>query len=73
MAAIRKRRSPALVGKAEAAEILGVHPNNMGKVRGVPAPLQDRGIAGFAVRATPLWVRVEIEELAAERATSAAA
>lgn len=69
-----RHRYPPLVGKADAAEILGVHPNNIGKVKGLPSPLPGTGqnaapsADGMAVRATPLWRRWEIERLAAKRA-----
>lgn len=59
----RRANVPPLVGRAEAAEILGVRSENLGKVRGLPAPLQDEGIEGFDVRATLLWRRAEIETL----------
>lgn len=58
---------PALVGKGEAAKILGVRPGNM--ARDIPelVPLQDRKIKGFEVCATPLYLRAEVEALAVSR------
>ena len=64
---IRRRKSPALVGLAEAAEILEAKKPNVRVLPGMPEPLQDRGIDGFAVSATPIWPRAEIVELAAKR------
>jgi len=61
------RDVPPLVGKAEAAEIIGVNPNNMVKLVGLPDPLQAAGIRGFAVRATPLWRRADIVAFARKR------
>lgn len=67
---------PPLVGKVDAAKILGVHGNNLGKIRGLPDPLPGTGPTadpspdGMAVAATPLWRRSEIEKLAAARAAS---
>lgn len=67
----RSPKVPPLVGKSEAAEILKCNPNNMGKLRGLPAPLQEEegpdGEPIAAVRATPVWRRCEIEQFAAER------
>jgi hypothetical protein len=68
----RVPKVPALVGRTECARILGVRSENLGKVRGLPAPLQDRGIDGFDVGATPLWTRFEIERLRDERTEAAA-
>lgn len=65
---IRRRKSPPLVGLTEAAEILKMKKQNVRVLRGVPEPLQDRGIEGFEVAATPLWPRAEIVELAEKRA-----
>lgn len=48
------------IGKKEAAAILGVHPNNMGALKGVPEP-------ATKVAATPLWERRVIEEFARKR------
>jgi hypothetical protein len=68
------RTVPPLVGRVDAAEILGVHPNNIVKVKGLPAPLPGTGPAaepdpgGMAVTATPLWRRAEIEALREQRA-----
>jgi hypothetical protein len=61
-------RVPALVGKKEAAAILGVKVGNM--YRDVPEliPLQDRKIKGFEVCATPLYPRAEVEAVARRRA-----
>ena len=64
---IRRRKSPALVGLAEAGEILDVKKPNVRALPGMPEPLQDRGIDGFAVSATPIWPRTEVVELAAKR------
>jgi len=63
----RLPKVPPLVGKSEAAEIIGVDPNNMVKLRGLPAPLNDREECDVQVRATPVWRRVEIEKFAEER------
>jgi hypothetical protein len=66
---VRRRRSPALVGRKEAAAILGVKSNNLQRdFPELPEPLQDRGIEGFEVGATPLWPRAEVQELADKRA-----
>jgi len=62
------RKVVALVGRKAAAEILGVWPENMGKVVDLPPPLNDRGIEGFDVT-VPVWPRAEIEELASQRAS----
>lgn len=60
---------PQIVGKPEAAAILGIHPNNMkqdGKWGyGLPPSLQDRGLAECAT--TPLWLRSEVEAAARSR------
>jgi hypothetical protein len=61
---------PPLVGKKEAAEILGVHPNNLKRdVPDLPASLQERDTrkVGHAVKATPLWTRAEVEKIQAAR------
>lgn len=64
-----KRKPTGIVGKAEAAAILGVHPNNLrvaGKWQyGLPPSLQDRGLAD--AKATPLWRRSEVERAARAR------
>lgn len=57
-----------LVGRSEAAKILGVNRNNMHRMKDVPPSLQERGIEGMEVGATPLWYRSEIEEVARMRA-----
>lgn len=64
---IRRRKVCALVGTKEASAILGVLKNNLNAIVGMPEPLQERGIEGFEVAATPLWPRAEIEELATKR------
>ena len=57
---------PALVGRAEAAKILGVTTQNFGtrgRTRGlIPPSLQERGIA--QVSSGPVWLRDEIMALA---------
>lgn len=58
---------PALVGRKEAGRILGVEPENMKRMKDVPPPLQQRGIKGFEVGATPLWLRSEIVAVATAR------
>lgn len=65
---IRRRKSPALVGLGEAAAIVGTKRQNLRLLKGMPEPLQDRGIEGFEVAATPLWPRAEVQELADKRA-----
>lgn len=67
MAKIHKRVVPALVGRKEAARMLGLKPENIGRVASLPTPLQDRGIEGFEVSTGPLWPRVEIEALVEAR------
>lgn len=69
-------RVPALVGKREAGEILGIDPNNMRKLEGLPAPLPGTGPTavrpaadGTSVAATPLWPRSVIEAFAKLRAS----
>jgi hypothetical protein len=57
-----------MVGLAEAAVILGTAKQNLirsngQRLNGLPPPLQERGIDGFDVIATPLWPRSEITEL----------
>jgi hypothetical protein len=63
MPTVRERTAPALIGRKEAARLLGIKPENLYRIEGVPRPLQDRGIKGFEVTTGPLWPRVEIEEL----------
>jgi hypothetical protein len=60
---------PPLVGRVEAAKILGVHKQNatVSRIPELPPPLQQRGIRGFEVSAGPLWPRAEIVELARKR------
>ncbi len=66
MRKVRLRRVPALVGRKEAARILGVSNPNLHLVKGLPPPLGiQRGVEGHEVAHGPLWVRSEIEELAA--------
>lgn len=67
---IKRRKVPAIVGLAEAAELLGMKKENVRRLAELPEPVNDRGIEGFAVSATPIWPRVEIEELAAHRAAN---
>ncbi len=64
---------PPVVGRKEAAAILGVKPGNM--ARDVPelVPLQDRKIKGFDVCATPLYPRAEVEAVAGTRAKASRA
>lgn len=56
---------PALVGRKEAAEMLGVYPENIFRdVPGLPKPLHERRIRGFKVAsAGAMWPRAEIEAL----------
>jgi len=66
---VRRRKTSPMVGLREAASILGTAKQNLirsngQRLNGLPPPLQERGIEGFAVIATPLWPRAEIEELA---------
>jgi hypothetical protein len=49
-----------LVGKKEAAAIIGMHPNNIGRLPGLPAP-------EWTLSATPAWQRSTIEAFAASR------
>ena len=65
---IRRRKCPPLVGRSEAAAILGVAQNNLRRMADVPEPLNERAIPGFEVSATTLWPRAELEEVAAKRA-----
>lgn len=51
---------PELVGAAECCEILGVRSSNLRKVAGLPDPVQ-------VVKASPLWLKSEIDALAALR------
>jgi hypothetical protein len=62
---------PALVGRKEAAMILGVQPQNVGRIRGLPTPLGD-GVEGFEVSSGPLWLRGDIVALAKERSRAKA-
>jgi hypothetical protein len=65
---IKRRSCPALVGRKEAARILGVKPENLFRdVPEIPEPLQDRKIKGFEVTTGPLWPLDEILELASQR------
>lgn len=64
---------PALVGRKEAGQILGVEPENMKRMKDVPPPLQARKIRGFDVGATPLWLRSEIVAVATARKRAARA
>jgi hypothetical protein len=57
---------PPLAGRAEVAEILGVRSENLGKVRGLPEPVQ-------RLKATPVWIEPQIRELAKARARAAKA
>lgn len=58
---------PPLVGRKQAADILGVSPNHTHKIKEFPPSLQERG---FPIdMAAPAWTREEIEALAARRAT----
>lgn len=69
---------PPLVGKREAGAILGVHPDNMRKLKGLPKPLDGTGPTadrpaddGTEVAATPLWRRADIEAFAESRRMAA--
>ena len=55
-----------LVGRTEAAEILGVQRPNLTTMRGLPEPVVDYLHAGR------LWLRRDIEKFARERAAAAA-
>lgn len=70
---VRRRRAPAIIGRKEAARILGIKPENIGRIVELPEPLQERGIEGFEVSTGPLWPLAEIRELAAKRAARAKA
>lgn len=67
---IKRRKVPAIVGLAEAARLLGMKKENVRRLAELPEPANDRGIEGFEVSATPIWPRIEIEELAANRAAN---
>lgn len=56
---------PPLVGRKQAAAILGVSPNHTHKIREFPLSLQERGVKIDA--AAPLWTREEIEALRERR------
>jgi len=60
---------PPLLGRKEAAAVLGVPPTNMDRDLGekLPKPLQQR-VPGMRVSQTPLWTVEEIEKLRDERA-----
>jgi hypothetical protein len=60
---------PPLLGRKEAAEVLGMKPTNMDRDLGdeLPRPLQER-VEGMRVSQTPLWTVAEIEKLRDERA-----
>jgi hypothetical protein len=64
--ATKPAKSIALIGRKEAAGILGVAPPNLDRIT-MPPSMQERGIDGFEVSSGPLWPREEIEKLAAER------
>jgi hypothetical protein len=64
---IRRRSCPPLVGRKEAARILGLKSENIYRIAEMPPPLQERKIKGFEVTTGPLWPRAEIEELAQHR------
>jgi hypothetical protein len=49
-----------------------MEPENMKRLKDIPPPLQARGIKGFEVGATPLWLRSEIIAVAKARARAAA-
>jgi hypothetical protein len=55
----RKRSEPELVGAAEAAELCGTKPSNLGQLRGLPDQYDK-------IRATTLWRREEMEKFAQE-------
>lgn len=56
---------PPLVGLSKAAEMLGKKPANLRRRHDLPEPVEIEGVT----RATPAWVRSEIEELARKLAT----
>jgi hypothetical protein len=58
---------PAIVGRKEAARILGLKSENIYRIAEMPPPLQERRIKGFEVTTGPLWPRAEIEQLAKHR------
>jgi hypothetical protein len=59
---VERLNSPVdLVGKKEAAAIVGVHPNNLGRMRGMPAP-------EWQLSATPVWQRSTMEAFASSDA-----
>jgi len=64
--ATKPAKPVALIGRKEAAAILGVAPPNLDRLE-MPLPMQKRGIDGFDVSSGPLWPRDEIEKLAVER------
>lgn len=54
---------PELLGRKEVAEVLGIHPENIGKVKNMPEPFAR--VSGGQV---PVWKREQIAALLAERA-----
>lgn len=64
---VRRRNTPALVGRSEAAAILKVAQQNLRRMADMPEPLNERGIKNFAVSSGPVWVEAEIRELAEKR------
>lgn len=60
------RELPELLGRKEVAEALGIYPENVGKVRGMPEP--HARISGGMV---PVWRREQIVPLIAQRAAEA--
>jgi hypothetical protein len=54
---------PELLGRKEVAEVLGIHPENIGKVKNMPEPFAR--VSGGQV---PVWKREQIEALLADRA-----
>ncbi len=67
------KQVPALVGKLDAAQIIGVSPHNFARLPGLPSPIPGTGakapkpVDGMEVTATPLWRRQEIEKFAKAR------
>lgn len=61
----RKPRVPELMGAAEACDALGVKSGNLGKVKGLPKPVQ-------TLRATAVWRASDIRALVRARARDVA-
>lgn len=56
---------PELLGRKEVAEVLGIHPENIGKVKNMPEPYAR--VSGGQV---PVWRREQIETLLTARAAN---